>query len=76
MDNSIIAYTLTLPSKSTLANLVDVVDPTVIHKARGEVEKELAREYYQTELKEKYDASTADMKTDGEFKVDDAAIGR
>ena len=75
-DNSITAYALILPSEGTLAELVDVVDPVAIHKARGEVKKELAREF-QAELKAKYDELTAEMEADGvEFKVDAAAIGR
>ena len=72
-DYSIIAYALILPSESTLAELVDVVDPIAIHKARGDVKKRLAREF-QTELKERYDELTKAM--DGtEFKVDAESIG-
>jgi aminopeptidase N len=72
-DFSIIAYALTLPSEGTLAQLVDVVDPIAIHKARGAVKKRLAREF-QTEVKERYDELTAAM--DGaEFKVDAESIG-
>lgn len=72
-DFSIIAYALMLPSEGTLAELVDVVDPIAIHKARGAVKAQLAREF-QTELKERYDELTAAM--DGvEFKVDAESIG-
>ena len=72
-DYSIIAYALILPSESTLAELVDVVDPIAIHKARGDVKKSLARTF-QKELKDRYDELTAAM--DGqEFKVDAASIG-
>ncbi|KAL3933703.1 MAG: hypothetical protein SGBAC_010280, partial [Bacillariaceae sp.] len=72
-DYSIIAYALILPSEGTLAELVDVVDPLAIKKARGGVKKRLAREFA-TELKERYDALTAAM--DGvDFKVDAESIG-
>lgn len=77
-DYSIIAYALTLPSESTLAELVDVVDPIAIHNSRGYVKKALAREF-QAELKETYDALTKDLTEQEEkdgFKVDAASIGR
>lgn len=73
-DFSIIAYALMLPSEGTLAELVDVVDPIAIHKARGEIKKTLARAF-QTELKERYDELTAAMEGE-EFKVDAESIGR
>jgi len=72
-DYSIIAYALLLPSEGTLAELVDVVDPVAIHKARGQVKKKLAREF-QAEFKERYDELTASMEG-VEFKVDAESIG-
>jgi len=72
-DYSIIAYALILPSQGTLAELVDVVDPIAIHKARGSVKKRLARDFA-TELKERYDELTAAMEG-AEFKVDAENIG-
>lgn len=72
-DDSIVAYALTLPSEGTLAELVDVVDPIAIHKARGTVKKALARTFH-TDLLNLYTALTE--ATDDEFKVDAAAIGR
>jgi aminopeptidase N len=72
-DYSIIAYALMLPSESTLAELVDVVEPVAIHKARGAVKKALAREF-QSELLERYNELTGAM--DEEFKVDADSIGK
>jgi len=72
-DYSIIAYALIMPTKNTLAELADVVDPVAIHKARGTVKKRLAREFA-AELKERYDELTAAMKG-SEFKVDAENIG-
>jgi aminopeptidase N len=72
-DYSIIAYALILPSEGTLAELVDIVDPIAIHKARGQAKKRLAREF-QKEFQERYDELTLAM--DGvEFKVDAESIG-
>jgi aminopeptidase N len=77
-DYSIIAYALTLPSESTLAELVDVVDPVAIHNARGYVKKGLGREFTPG-LKDLYDKLTKELKEqedkDG-FKVDAMSIGR
>ncbi|CAJ1946529.1 unnamed protein product [Cylindrotheca closterium] len=73
-DYSIIAYALIMPTQNTLAELVDVVDPVAIHKARGAVKKRLARDFA-TELKERYDELTAAMEG-AEFKVDSESIGR
>ena len=72
-DYSIIAYALILPSESTMAELVDVVDPVAIHNARGAVKKALAREF-QSELMERYNELTEGM--DEEFKVDADSIGK
>merc|ERR1719215_1020887 len=74
-DFSIKAYALTLPSESGLAEDLDVVDPKALREARGSVKKAIARKY-QTELKAAYDALTASMAADPEFKVDSVATGR
>ena len=75
-DYSIQAYALTLPSESTLAEELDVVDPVAIHEARGTVKKAIARKF-QEEIKSKYDELTKAMDADGtEFKVDAISVGR
>lgn len=75
-DFSIQAYILTLPSESTLAEDMDVVDPIAIHKARGSVKKALARKFEQ-ELHATYDDLTKAIEADGDvFKIDAKAIGR
>jgi aminopeptidase N len=73
-DYSIQAYTLMLPTESTLAEAVDVVDPIKIHYARGKVKNGLARKYQEV-LREKYQELTMAMKGEA-FKVDAEAIGR
>jgi aminopeptidase N len=73
-DYSIQAYALVLPSESTLAELVDVVDPVAIHNGREAVKVAIARKF-QAELLERYNELTAAM--DGkEFKVDARSIGK
>lgn len=72
-DDSIVAYALTLPSEGTLAELVDVVDPIAIHKARGAVKKALARTF-RDEISDLY--TTLTEAAGDEFRVDAAAIGR
>ena len=75
-DFSIQAYALTLPSESTLAEQVDVVDPVAIRKARGIIKEAIARKF-QSELKERYDELTTTMESEGgEFKVDATSVGR
>lgn len=74
-DLSIQAYTLILPSESTLAEDMEVVDPIGIHKARGTVKKAIARRF-EKEIRGMYDEMTAAMASDTEFKVDAQAIGR
>ncbi|GKZ00453.1 hypothetical protein MPSEU_000997800 [Mayamaea pseudoterrestris] len=74
-DYSIQAYNLILPSESTLAEDMVVVDPIGLHKARGEVKKAIARRFGK-ELKALYDQMTADVLSNEEFKVDAEAIGR
>ncbi|KAG7372290.1 aminopeptidase N [Nitzschia inconspicua] len=73
-DYSIVAYALNLPTESTLAELVDVVDPIAIHKSRGHVKRSLAREFHDDLLK-RYKALT-DAMSSGEFKVDAESIGQ
>jgi aminopeptidase N len=73
-DYSIRAYALTLPGESTLAEYLDVVDPVAIRKARGTVNKDIARTL-QTELTSMYDELTESMK-DEEFKVDATSVGK
>lgn len=74
-DLSIVAYTMILPSESTLAEDMPVVDPIGIHKARGDVKKAIAREF-QTKLQTRYDELTAECEAETEFVVNAAAIGR
>jgi aminopeptidase N len=74
-DYSIQAYTLTLPTESTLAEDMEVIDPALIHKARGTIKKAIARKF-QSEMLEKYTALTRAMEQETEFKVDAQAIGR
>lgn len=72
-DYSLEAYSMILPSESTLAEEMDVVDPIGLHQARGSVKKALARKFA-AELKAKYEALTEPA--DAEFKVDAESIGR
>ena len=73
-DFSIQAYALTLPSESTLAEDMDIVDPVAIRKARGDVKKAIARKF-EKEITMLYQKFTESM--DGlEFKVDAVAVGR
>lgn len=76
-DYSIQAYGLTLPSESTLAEELDVVDPVALHKARGDVRKSIARKFY-SEIKAKYDELTSAMEqSNGEdIKLDATSIGQ
>jgi aminopeptidase N len=74
-DYSIQAYALLLPTESTLAEEMDLVDPIGLHKARGTVKKALARKF-QNELLERYQQLTADINAQTEFKVDATAIGQ
>jgi aminopeptidase N len=73
-DYSIQAYTLILPSESTLAEEMEVVDPIGLHKARGAVKKALARKF-QSELLERYQELTDSMEFE-DFKVDAESIGK
>jgi aminopeptidase N len=75
-DYSIQAYVLVLPTESTLAEDMEVIDPIAIHKARGSVKKALARKFAKV-LRVKYDELTHAMEAEGDvFKVDAEAIGR
>ena len=74
MDMSIKAYALTLPSESTLAEELSVVDPVALHKSRGVVRKALARKF-QKELFSAYEELTASM-SGQEFKVDAESVGQ
>lgn len=69
------AYALTLPGESTLAELVDVVDPAAIRKARGAVKSAIARRF-RDEIAARYEEITNDIKQEGEsFSVDSKSVG-
>lgn len=74
-EYSLIAYGMMLPTESTLAEEVAVVDPIAIHRARGAVKKSLARKFA-TALRAKYDALTAIVEAETELRVDSNAIGQ
>lgn len=74
-EHSLMAYSMMLPTESTLAEEVAVVDPIAIHKARGGVKKSLARKF-EKELRSKYDELTAIVEGETSLKVDSSAIGR
>lgn len=77
-DYSIQAYALTLPSESSLAEEMDVVDPVALHKARGDVRKSLARRY-SSDIRAKYDELTEAMQSSGndeDIKLDATSIGQ
>jgi aminopeptidase N len=75
-DYSIQAYALTLPSESSLAEDMEVVDPIGLHKARGAIKKSLARKF-QAELQSRYDELTTAMEAEGgALKVDAESIGK
>lgn len=73
-DYSISAYTLMLPSESTLAEEMAVINPIAIHKACGDVKRLLAKRF-QDELRKRYEELTELMNSDDEFKVDAISIG-
>jgi aminopeptidase N len=75
LDYSIQAYSLTLPSESTLAEDMDVVDPIGLHKARGAVKTGLARRF-RAEILARYKELTASLAKEPDFKVDAHSIGR
>jgi aminopeptidase N len=75
-DFSIQAYNLILPTESTLAEDMEIVDPIGIHKARGSVKQALARKF-QKEIRAKYDNLTELMESEGnDLKIDATAVGR
>jgi len=75
-DESIRAFALILPSESTLAEEVKVVDPTAIRKARHHVKEAIARKWKDT-ISKSYNDLTTVMKAAGEeFKVDGVSVGR
>ena len=75
-DYSIQAYGLILPSESSMAEELDVVDPVALHKARGDVKKAIARKLHSA-IRAKYDELTSAMKGGGEdIKLDATSIGQ
>lgn len=75
-DYSIQAYGLILPSESSMAEELDIVDPVALHKARGDVKKGIARKLHSS-IRAKYDELTSAMKGDGEnIKLDATSIGQ
>ncbi|KAL7522709.1 hypothetical protein ACHAWX_007508 [Stephanocyclus meneghinianus] len=76
-DYSIQAYALSLPSESTLAEELDIVDPVALHAARGNVKKAIARKFY-SEIRGKYDKLTlATQATNtSDIQLDAASIGQ
>ena len=76
VDESIRAFSLMLPSESSLAEEVDGdVDPILIKEARGYVKRKLA-DKFSRQLFEKYYAMTAEAEEDKEFTVDSKSVGR
>jgi len=73
-DYSIQAYALMLPSESTLAEEVDIIDPAAIHKARGAVKEAIARKY-QAEIFAQYNELTKLVEAEKELIVDAKNIG-
>jgi aminopeptidase N len=74
-DLSIKAYALILPTESTLAEEMEVIDPIGLHRAREEVKIAIARKF-KDDLQALYDMLTAAMEADTDFKVDATSIGR
>jgi aminopeptidase N len=75
-DYSIQAYGLILPSQSSMAEELDVVDPVALHKARGDVKKSIARKFHSA-IRAKYDELTSAMKSSREeIKLDAISIGQ
>ena len=74
-DYSIQAYAMSVPSESTLAEELEVVDPIALHKARGDVRKAIARKFY-SEIKAKYDELTEAMGSGEDIKLDATSIGQ
>jgi aminopeptidase N len=75
-DYSMQAYTLILPTESTLAEEMETkFDPVELYEARGAVKKAIARKF-KKELKEHYDELTQAVERETVFKVDAESIGR
>ena len=72
-DYSIQAYALIMPTESTLAEKLDVVDPLALHKATGDVKKSIARKFY-SEILAKYESIQSQNADD--FEVDAASTGQ
>jgi aminopeptidase N len=73
-DFSIQAYALTLPGESTLAELMDTIDPVGIRKAREHVKQRIARNF-KKELMDRYSELT-DVIRNEPFQVNAEAVGR
>ena len=73
-DYSIQAYALMLPSESTLAEEVDVIDPAAIHTAHGAVKEAIARKF-QSEILARYNELTALVEAEEELIIDAKNIG-
>lgn len=76
-DYSIQAYALVMPTESTLAEELEVVDPVALHKARGDVKKSVARKFY-SEIRAKYDELTSAMESNNgeDIQLDATSIGQ
>ncbi len=75
-DYSIQAYGLIMPTESSMAEELDIVDPVALHKARGDVKKLIARKFHPS-IRAKYDELTTAMKSSGEeIKLDATSIGQ
>jgi aminopeptidase N len=76
-DDSIRAFTLILPSESTLAESVTgAIDPPAIRSARKLVKKTIARKFKE-QLLANYTKLTNAIEADGDaFKVDGLSVGR
>mmetsp|Transcript_6581 Transcript_6581/g.9655 ORF Transcript_6581/g.9655 Transcript_6581/m.9655 type:complete len:984 (-) Transcript_6581:270-3221(-) len=73
-DYSISAYALSLPNESTLAEQMEIIQPTSIRRARGTVKKQIARKF-KAELELRYQELTESMKGKP-FSVNAVSIGR
>ena len=75
-DDSIRAFTLVLPSESTLSKAVSPIDPPAILHARNHVKQLIARKYKE-ELLLAYQKLTTEIEIEGTtFRVDGVAVGR
>jgi len=74
-DFAIKAYALTLPGESSLAEMMDVVDPVALHKARGEVKRAIARRFYD-KINVQYEELTEMAANSNSFSVDATSVGK